>query len=296
MSLALFAVARRQSLAVPRPMWSRLVLVSLLTIGGWVAFMGLALLWLNASEAAVLGISIPVWVALLAWPILGERLSPGRAISLAVALAGIAWIPIATLWLGYGDGAVIFIVLLPLVISSFDPHGLAGLGISVVTTLTVFRPEPEELGLTRMLGGAALEGSFTAATILAMVDQGLIQLDAPTSTYLHNVALVKGTTVRQLLSHEAGLVCIDEPLRPEDMPDMPELNDGPEFIRWVEMPRDVEEVYKRMKRHLVAELKKVVRPTRNELMTYFVVVLVFVAVIMAFVGLLDLSFGRLAGR
>jgi probable blue pigment (indigoidine) exporter len=70
-------------------MWSRLLLVSLLNIGGWVAFMGLALLWLSASEAAVLGISIPVWVALLAWPILGERLSPVRAISLAVALAGI---------------------------------------------------------------------------------------------------------------------------------------------------------------------------------------------------------------
>ena len=89
-ALALFAVARRQSLRVPRPMWSRLLLVSLLTIGGWVAFMGLALLWLNAGEAAVLGISIPVWVALLAWPILGERLSPLRAVSLAVALAGIA--------------------------------------------------------------------------------------------------------------------------------------------------------------------------------------------------------------
>ncbi|MES2195933.1 MAG: DMT family transporter [Pseudomonadota bacterium] len=89
-ALALFAVARQQSLAVPRPMWSRLVLVSLLTIGGWVAFMGLALVWLPASEAAVLAISIPVWVALLAWPILGERLSLLRAISLAVALAGIA--------------------------------------------------------------------------------------------------------------------------------------------------------------------------------------------------------------
>jgi drug/metabolite transporter (DMT)-like permease len=70
-------------------MWSRLLLVSLLTIGGWVAFMGLALLWLNASEAAVLGISIPVWVALMAWPILGERLSLVRAISLTIALAGI---------------------------------------------------------------------------------------------------------------------------------------------------------------------------------------------------------------
>ena len=78
-ALALFALARRQKLRVPRPMWLRLLLVSMLTIGGWVAFMGLALLWLSASEAAVLGISIPVWVALLAWPILGERLSPLRA-------------------------------------------------------------------------------------------------------------------------------------------------------------------------------------------------------------------------
>ena len=88
-ALALIAVAQRQSLDVPRPMWSRLLLVSLLTIGGWVAFMGLALLWLNASEAAVLGISIPVWVALIAWPILGERLSLVRALSLLIALAGI---------------------------------------------------------------------------------------------------------------------------------------------------------------------------------------------------------------
>ena len=83
-ALALFALARRQKLSVPRPMWLRLLLVSMLTIGGWVAFMGLALLWLNASEAAVLGISIPVWVA-PAWPILGERLSPLRAVALTVA-------------------------------------------------------------------------------------------------------------------------------------------------------------------------------------------------------------------
>ena len=47
--------------------------------------------------------------------------------------------------------------------------------------------------------------TFTAATILGMVDQGLIQLDAPTSAYLHNVALVKGTTVRQLLNHTSGI-------------------------------------------------------------------------------------------
>src|SRR5262245_1386588 len=89
-ALALVALARRQTLRVPRPMWLRLLLVSILSIGGWVAFMGLALLWLNASEAAVLGISVPVWVAFLAWPILGERLSPLRAVALTVSLAGIA--------------------------------------------------------------------------------------------------------------------------------------------------------------------------------------------------------------
>lgn len=88
-ALALVALARRQSLGVPAGMRLRLVLVSWLTIGSWVAFMGLALLWLSASEAAILGISIPVWVAFLAWPILGERLSVVRAIALTVALAGI---------------------------------------------------------------------------------------------------------------------------------------------------------------------------------------------------------------
>jgi probable blue pigment (indigoidine) exporter len=89
-ALALIALARRQTLRVPKGMWLRLLLVSTLSLGGWVAFMGLALLWLSASEAAVLGISIPVWVAFLAWPILGERLSLLRALSLLVALAGIA--------------------------------------------------------------------------------------------------------------------------------------------------------------------------------------------------------------
>lgn len=89
-ALALVAVARGQPLRVPDGMWLRLALVSTLSIGGWVASMGLALIWLRASEAAVLGISIPVWVALVAWPVLGERVSLPRALALAVALVGIA--------------------------------------------------------------------------------------------------------------------------------------------------------------------------------------------------------------
>ena len=48
-------------------------------------------------------------------------------------------------------------------------------------------------------------------------------------------------------------------------------------------------------RQVVAELKKVVRPTRAELLRYVVVVLVFVAAVMAFVTLVDLAAGSLVG-
>lgn len=46
-------------------------------------------------------------------------------------------------------------------------------------------------------------------------------------------------------------------------------------------------------RQVVAELKKVVRPTRHELLTYTSVVLVFVIAVMIYVSGLDLAFGRL---
>jgi preprotein translocase subunit SecE len=46
-------------------------------------------------------------------------------------------------------------------------------------------------------------------------------------------------------------------------------------------------------RQVVAELRKVVWPTQQQLITYFVVVLVFVLVVMTIVSLLDLGFGRL---
>lgn len=46
-------------------------------------------------------------------------------------------------------------------------------------------------------------------------------------------------------------------------------------------------------RQVVAELRKVVWPTQQQLITYFIVVLVFVVVMMTIVSLLDLGFGRL---
>jgi preprotein translocase subunit SecE len=46
-------------------------------------------------------------------------------------------------------------------------------------------------------------------------------------------------------------------------------------------------------RQVVAELRKVVWPSQQQLVTYFLVVLVFVIVVMTIVSLLDLGFGRL---
>ncbi len=44
-------------------------------------------------------------------------------------------------------------------------------------------------------------------------------------------------------------------------------------------------------RQVIGELKKVVAPTRKELINYTLVVLVFVVIMMVIVSLLDLAFG-----
>ena len=45
-------------------------------------------------------------------------------------------------------------------------------------------------------------------------------------------------------------------------------------------------------RQVVAELRKVVWPTQQQLVTYLIVVLVFVVVMIAYVSVLDLAFGK----
>ena len=47
-------------------------------------------------------------------------------------------------------------------------------------------------------------------------------------------------------------------------------------------------------RQVVAELRKVVWPTQEQLITYFIVVMIFVAIMMTLVSLLDLGLGKLA--
>jgi drug/metabolite transporter (DMT)-like permease len=88
--LAILALARGQSLKVRPALWPRLVLAAVLNVMGWMVLMGLALLWLPASEAALIAYTMPVWASLLAWPVLGERPTVLRTLALVMAFAGLA--------------------------------------------------------------------------------------------------------------------------------------------------------------------------------------------------------------
>jgi probable blue pigment (indigoidine) exporter len=90
LGLALLAVLLKQDLKLPRELLPRIIGISLLTITSWAAFMGLALVWLRGSEAAVVAASMPVWVSLLALVILKEHFSLLRAVALAAGLSGLA--------------------------------------------------------------------------------------------------------------------------------------------------------------------------------------------------------------
>jgi probable blue pigment (indigoidine) exporter len=90
MALAGLAASRGESLTVPHHLWGRLILASLLNVSAWMGLTTVSLLWLNAGEAATLAYTMPVWTALLAWPILGERLVPRKIAALVLGIGGIA--------------------------------------------------------------------------------------------------------------------------------------------------------------------------------------------------------------
>ena len=121
--LAGLAILRGQSLRVPREIWPRLVLAAILNVGCWMVLMGFALLWLPASEAALIAYTMPVWASLLAWPFLGERPNLLRVISLVMAFAGLSAI------MG-GNGFAASMVKLPGVIMALT--GAIGFAVGTV--------------------------------------------------------------------------------------------------------------------------------------------------------------------
>jgi len=104
--LAVIVRAAGVRLAPPRGIWPRLVVAALLNITAWMGLATLSLGWLDAGEACIVAYTMPVWAALLAWPVLGERPNPRRLLALGCGLGALALI------LG-GQGLVVDAAKLP---------------------------------------------------------------------------------------------------------------------------------------------------------------------------------------
>jgi drug/metabolite transporter (DMT)-like permease len=63
---------------------------SLLNVTAWMGLASFSLLWLSAAEATIVCYTMPVWAALMAWAVLGERPGPARIAGLLLALSGLA--------------------------------------------------------------------------------------------------------------------------------------------------------------------------------------------------------------
>jgi drug/metabolite transporter (DMT)-like permease len=84
------AASRGEKLAVRRRLWPRLAIASLLNVSAWMGLTTASLLWLPAGQAAILAYTMPVWVTLLAWPVLSERPTPRQIVAMLLGVAGVA--------------------------------------------------------------------------------------------------------------------------------------------------------------------------------------------------------------
>ena len=87
--LAAIVLLRGDRLLPRRDQWTRLVIASVLNISSWMGFATLSLYWLDASEAAIIAYTMPVWAAMMAWPVLGERPTWSRVAGLVLGFSGV---------------------------------------------------------------------------------------------------------------------------------------------------------------------------------------------------------------
>jgi taurine transport system permease protein len=76
--------------------------------GSLARHVGQSLLRVVVGTALAIAVAIPLSVAMSVSPVVASLLTP--LFRFFSVLAGIAWIPIATLWFGYGFGAITFVI------------------------------------------------------------------------------------------------------------------------------------------------------------------------------------------
>ncbi len=87
--LLLLAQLRGQPLDIPRQHWKAVLAGSLVYLALWNVASALAAVLIPSGQAAVLGFTMPVWVALISWLVFGERLSQRQWLAVLLAASGV---------------------------------------------------------------------------------------------------------------------------------------------------------------------------------------------------------------
>lgn len=90
---ALLTVARMQGRSLALGSWTNrghLVVSSILNVLSFSLLSVLAMMFAATGRVAMLAYTMPIWAALFAWFVLGERLTRARVIALALCIAGMA--------------------------------------------------------------------------------------------------------------------------------------------------------------------------------------------------------------
>jgi probable blue pigment (indigoidine) exporter len=82
---------RGERLMPPRGEFGRLAVTSVLNLTSWVGLATISLIWLDATEATIIGYTMPIWAVVLAWAVLGERPTLARIAGLVLGFCGV-WV------------------------------------------------------------------------------------------------------------------------------------------------------------------------------------------------------------
>ncbi len=90
--LLLLAVARvrGESLAIPRRHWATITTATFFYLVVWNIASAYSAILIPSGQSAVLGFTMPLWAALIAWAVLGEKLGGRMLLALALGGAGVA--------------------------------------------------------------------------------------------------------------------------------------------------------------------------------------------------------------
>ena len=90
--LLLLALARAsgQSRALPHGQWRPFLLLSFVNITVWYALSAMALRYLASTDGVLIAFTMPLWAAVFARLLVGERLTTRRLAALALGMAGMA--------------------------------------------------------------------------------------------------------------------------------------------------------------------------------------------------------------